>query len=690
VINCPVSRGVRHACPLRADSLDSRWEQTVPGRTKSSGAMRVFVRGIFSSFLFLVTWCHAQESASPATLTPGDNLIIQGIPPIPITIAERANRYTEFRSAAVFSWHPRRREMLIGTRFADTVQVHEVKMPGGARKQLTFFPDRVSGAAYHPHLGDYFVLNKDVGGGEWFQFYRFDPASGDVTLLTDGQSRNLGDVWSNRGDRIAYSSTRRNRADLDFYVMNPADKSTDHLLVQNQGGGWQIADWSPDDKKLLAVEEISVNESYLWIADIGSGQKTLLTPKGGPKIAYSPIGFSSDGHGIYVTSDRDSEFQRIAYIDLAGKEPRYLTDHPWDVESAHLSFDRHMLAYTVNENGLSTLHVLNLATGKTPSLPKIPAGIIAGLVWHENNQDLAFSLNSARSPLDAYSVNIKTGKLDRWTTSETGGLNADTFVEPQLVKWKSFDGREISGWLYLPAAGKFPGKRPVIVNIHGGPEGQARPIYQGRNNYFLNEMGIAILFPNIRGSVGYGKTFVALDNGFKREDSYKDIEALLGWIKQQPSLDGDRIMITGGSYGGHMTLAIATRYNDLITCSVDVVGMSSLVTFLEHTEPYRRDLRRVEYGDERDPKMREFLEKIAPMNHVKDLKKPIFIVAGANDPRVPKSEADQMVSALQQQGTPVRYLAAKDEGHGFAKKKNADFQFYATISFVSKYLLGKE
>jgi len=637
---------------------------------------------------FLAQVASAQEAAAPATLKPGENLLVQGVPDIPAKIAEQANRYTEFRSAAVFSWHPQRREMLIGTRFADTVQIHEVKMPGGARNQLTFFPDRVSGATYHPHAGDYFVFSKDIGGGEWFQLYRYDVGSREVVLLTDGKSRNLGATWSNRGDLIAYSSTRRNRADLDFYIMNPAEKSSDRLLAQNQGGGWQIADWSPDDKTLLAVEEISVNESYLWLVDVMGGQKNLLTPKGGEKVAYSPIGFSADGKGIYVTSDRDNEFQQIVYIELATRNPKYLTNDRWDVESAQLSHNRKRLAYTVNEDGLSRLHVLELAANKQRRLPSLPAGIISGLVWHENNRDLAFSLNSARSPLDAYSVDLKDSKLDRWTTSETGGLNSETFAEPQLVKWKSFDGREISGWLYLPPKTKFPGKRPVIVNIHGGPEGEARPIYQGRNNYFLNEMGVAILFPNIRGSTGYGKTYVALDNGFKREDSYKDIEALLGWMKQQPNLDGERIMVTGGSYGGHMTLAVATRYNDLITCSVDVVGMSSLVTFLEHTEPYRRDLRRVEYGDERDPKMREFLEKIAPMNHVKDLKKPIFIVAGANDPRVPKSEADQMVAALQQQGTPVWYLAAKDEGHGFAKKKNADFQFYATIEFVEKYLLG--
>ncbi len=660
--------------------------------------MRPFIRFLSSSnsenaciaFLAVILsfWCKGHAAEPTAVLAPGENLIVQNIPAIPATIAERASRYTEFRSALPFSWNPQRRELLIGKRFADTVQVHEVKMPGGARTQLTFFPDRVSGALYRPRIGDYFVFSKDIGGGEWFQLYRYDLGSREIVLLTDGKSRNLGAAWSNRGDRLAYASTRRNRADLDFYILEPAKTGTDHLLAQNHGGGWQIADWSPDDQLLLAVEEISVNESYLWLVNAATGEKNLLTPKGGEKVAYMPVGFSADGKGIYVTTDRDNEFQRLAYIDLATHNPKYLTNAHWDVENARLSFDRRLLAYTLNENGLSTLHILELTSGHARPLPHMPRGIVTGLVWHENNRDLAFSLNSARSPLDVYSIDVKTGKLDRWTTSETGGLNPDNFVEPQLVKWKSFDGREISGWLYLPPSQKFSGKRPVIVNIHGGPEAQARPIYQGRNNYFLNERGVAILFPNIRGSLGYGKTYVALDNGFKREDSYKDIESLLLWLKQQPAIDGDRILVTGGSYGGHMTLAVATRYNDLITCSVDVVGMSSLVTFLEHTEPYRRDLRRVEYGDERDPGMRQFLERIAPMNHVKELKKPIFIVAGANDPRVPKSEADQMVAALQQQGTPVWYLAAKDEGHGFAKKKNADFQFYATIAFVEKYLLG--
>jgi len=521
-------------------------------------------------------------------------------------------------------------------------------------------------------------------------------------MLTDRKSRNLGARWSNKGDRLAYASTRRNRADLDFYVMDPSDKTTDKLVTQNQGGGWGIADWSPDDKTLLVEENISVNESYLWLVDVATGQKTLITPKGGDKIAYNAIGFSADGKGIYVTTDRDNEFKRIAYLDLSTKEPKYLTTYPFDVDQASLSENRKLLAFSLNENGVSTLHVMPLSAvaagkgnisihigSKELPMPKLPVGVIGSLRWHENNQEFAFTINSSRSPSDVYSVNINSKKLDRWTTSENGGLNAQTFAEPQLVKWKSFDGKEISGWLYLPPA-KFTGKRPVIVNIHGGPEGQSRPIYLGRNNYLINEAGLAILYPNVRGSEGYGKTFVALDNGFKREDSYKDIEALLQWIKKQPNLDGDKIMVTGGSYGGHMTLAVATRYNDLIACSVDIVGMSNLVTFLEHTEPYRRDLRRVEYGDERDPKMHEYLESIAPMNHVKNVTKPMMVVAGANDPRVPKSEADQMVAALKAQSTPVWYLAAKDEGHGFAKKKNADFQFYSTVMFVQQYLLGQK
>jgi dipeptidyl aminopeptidase/acylaminoacyl peptidase len=286
-----------------------------------------------------------------------------------------------------------------------------------------------------------------------------------------------------------------------------------------------------------------------------------------------------------------------------------------------------------------------------------------------------------------YSLDVSSGKLERWTESETAGLNTSTFAEPQLIRWKSFDGREISGFLYAPDAAKFPGKRPVIVNIHGGPEGQFRPTFLGGINYYLNVMGVAVIFPNVRGSAGYGKTFLTLDNGKLREDSVKDIGSLLDWVKGRPELDSDRIMITGGSYGGYMTLACSVHFADRIRCAVDVVGISNFVTFLQRTEPYRQDLRRVEYGDERDADMREFLTRISPLTNVAKIAKPLFVVQGANDPRVPRNEADQMVEALRKQGTPVWYLLGKDEGHGFAKKKNYEYQFYSTVAFVKQYLI---
>jgi len=625
--------------------------------------------------------------AQNATISPNENLVVEGVPPIPASLAETVERYSNFRGAVLASWHPQRREMLISTRFADVPEIHLVKMPGGARTQMTFYPDAVRQARFNPRHDDYFVFSKDVGGGEFYQLYRYEISSGDVTLLTDGKSRNIGMVWSHSGDKIAYGSTRRDGNDVDIWVMNPADPKSDHLLAKLDGGGWQALDWSPDEKQLLVINFISAEESYLWLMDASTGEKTLLTPKGDVKVNYDDGAFAKDGKGIYATTDKDSEFHRLAYIDLTSKQHTYLTTHvPWDVSDFDLSDNGKLLAYVTDEDGFGVLHVLDTATRKDKALPALPKGVISGVKWHNNNRDLGFQVSSARSSSDVYSLDIQTGKVDRWTFSETGGLSTSTFSEPELIHWKSWDGRSISGFLYRPPA-KFTGKRPVIVDIHGGPEGQLRPSFRGRDNYYLNELGIAMIFPNVRGSTGYGKTFLSLDNGFLREGSYKDIDTLFNWIQTQPGLDSSRVMVTGGSYGGFMTLAVATNYNDRICCSVDIVGPSNLVTFLEHTSGYRRDLRRVEYGDERDPKMREFLEKTAPYNKAKNITKPIFIIAGKNDPRVPASESRQMAEIVRQNGTTVWWLLANDEGHGFAKKKNADYQFYATVMFVKQYLL---
>jgi len=625
--------------------------------------------------------------AQEPVIAPADNLIVDGVPKIPASVAETAGRYGSFRNAGLADWHPTKREMLIATRFAETPQLHLLKAPGGARQQLTFFADSVGGGRFHPNGGDYILFAKDVGGGEWYQLYRYDVAIGDVTLLTDGKSRNLAGPWSSSGNQIAYMSTRRTGKDMDLWVMNPSDPKTDHLLAQLSGGGWQPMDWSPDDKKILLAEELSINESYLWLVDTASGERKEVTPRNpAEKISYGEGRFSKDGKGIYVTTDKDSEFHRLAYIDLATMQPQFLTSNvPWDVERFDITQDGRKIAFVTDEDGVSVLHVMNASTKKDIALPKLLVGVVGSIRWHRNGNELGFSLNNARGPGDVYSVDVAAGKVERWTTSETA-VKTEGFPEAELVKWKSFDGKMISGFLYRPPA-KFSGKRPVLVVIHGGPEGQSQPTFLGRSNYLLNELGIALIYPNVRGSTGYGKTFSMLDNGFKREDTYKDINALFDWIAAQPGLDSDRVGVTGGSYGGHMTLAVSTFYSDRIRCSVDIVGMSNLVTFLEHTEAYRRDLRRAEYGDERDPKMREFLEKIAPMNNIGKITKPMFVIAGKNDPRVPVSESQQIADALKKQGTPVWLLIAKDEGHGYRKKPNQDFQFYATVEFLQEYLL---
>ncbi len=640
---------------------------------------------VFIAFLIPATTAAFAQSDQ---ITPNENLVAEGIPKIPVALAESASRYGDYRTAAFNSWHPSRREMLIETRFGDTNQVHQVKFPGGARTQLTFFPDRIAFASYQPVNGDSFLFLKDVGGGEFFQVYRYDLATGDITLLTDGKSRNTSPRWSYQGDRIAYGSTKRTGNDVDIWVVNANGPGSARMVAQMEGGGWDISDWSPDGQQLLATNRISAAEVYVWLVDVSSGKKELLTPKtGGDTVAYSNAHFAKDGKGVYFTSDQDSEFQRLVYLDLASRKTAVLSPSlNWDVDEFDLSSDGNWIAFVSNEDGISVLHVLDTKTKKEVPVPKLPVGVLFGIQWRKNSREVGFSLSSASRTYDAYSLDVASGKIERWTTSETGGLNTSGFAEPQLIHWKSWDDRSISGFLYKPPA-KFNGKHPVIIDIHGGPEGQVRPDFLGRDNYFINELGTVMIFPNVRGSTGYGKTFQKLDNGFLREGSYKDINSLIDWIQTQPDLDSGKVMITGGSYGGFMTLAVATNYNDRICCSVDVVGPSNLVTFLEHTSGYRKDLRRVEYGDERDPKMREFLESIAPANKAKNITTPLFVIAGQNDPRVPASESAQMVAVVRKNGAPVWWLLGKDEGHGFAKKKNRDFQFYATIEFVKEFLV---
>ena len=627
-------------------------------------------------------------SLSPALAQLPDHLVAEGVPAIPAELKSDMGRYLEFRAASFNDWHPQRREMLITTRFADATQLHLVKTPGGARRQLTFLAEPVASGLFDPQAGNFIVFAQDTGGGEFYQIYRQDFSDGRVTLLTDGKSRNLNPSWSKGGILLAYTSTRRTGRDTDIYVMNPRDPKSDRLLAQVNGGGWRILDWSWDDSQLLIGEYLSINESRLHLLDSKSGTMELLTPKSEEKVAWSSGAFAKDGKSLFVRTDTDSEFQRLCRLDLASRKLTPLSGNfRGDVESFDLSLDGRKLAFISNESGADVLHLMDAASGKELRAPKLPLGVIGGVKWHANSRDLAFNLSSAKSPADAYSLDTKTGKIERWTESETGGLDPRDFVEPELVRIKGFDGLEISGFLYRPDPGKFSGPRPVLVQIHGGPEGQSRPTFQARNNYYVNELGIAVFLPNVRGSAGFGKTFLTLDNGFKREDTVKDIGAFLDWIQRDARLDKSRIAVIGGSYGGYMVLASMVHFNDRLRCGVDIVGISNFLTFLKNTQDYRRDLRRVEYGDERDAAMAEFLGKISPANQAEKIRKPLFVVQGLNDPRVPASESEQMVKAIRASGGNVWYLLAKDEGHGFQKKRNSDFMFLSTVLFLKEHLL---
>lgn len=631
---------------------------------------------------FSCTLCYPATNAWP------DNIVADGIPPIPDQLKQELAPYMEFRSASFQSWNPLRREMLITTRFADSPQLHQVRGPGADRRQMTFLPEPVGGGSWRPRSGKEILFSQDVGGGEFFQLFRFEPESAKITLLTDGKSRNTGAVWARSGKKIAFSSTRRTGQDTDIYTMDPARPDSLKLVREVSGGGWGAVDWSHDETKLLIVEYVSIAESYLHLLDLKTGQMQPVTPRTGAKVSYGGGEFLPGDKELITTSDQNSEFRRLARLDLKSQtEKALLPDLKWDVEQYDLSPKGDLVAFTSNEEGSSVLQMFNLKTGKTNEMPKLKKGVVTGLTWDESGEELGFTFSSARSSADAYSYSLETKKVVRWTESETGGLDSSKFVEPELVRFKSFDQREITAFHYHPATNKFPGKRPVVIIIHGGPESQIRPIFQARNNFLINELGVALITPNVRGSAGYGKSFLDLDNGFRREDSVKDIGALLDWIATQSDLDSERVAVMGGSYGGYMVLASMTHFSHRLRAGIDIVGISNFLTFLKNTQSYRRDLRRAEYGDERDPKMAEHLEQISPLSSVHKITKPLLIIQGKNDPRVPYTEAEQILSAVRKNNGTAWYLLASDEGHGFAKKRNQDLQTYVTILFLRQHLL---
>ncbi len=614
----------------------------------------------------------------PAALTAED------MPPVPLALAERVRPYLEARGAGFAGWDPNTRAVLISTRFANTNQLHRVAQPMGARTQISFEAEPVRGS-YAPGKGDVVVVTKDRGGDEYFQLHALK--DGRLTLLTDGKSRNQQGAWSRDGTLVGFSSTRRNGVDSDLYVMDPRNPGSVRMVHESKGGGWAIIGFTPDNTSAYVADYNSVQDADLYRLDLTS---FAMTPIGDPKeqTSYGGLQVAPDG-SLWVTSDQGSDFQRLGRLDPVSGAFSPVSRETWDVDGFDISQDGKTIVYEVNEAGSDALRILDVASGKVTKVDALPAGQIGGLEiapWGE----IGFSFSSAKSAADVWSLAPATMKLTRWTQSETGGLDAQANVEPRIVTTKSFDGLEVSGLLYLPDPAKFPGKRPLIVSVHGGPEGQSVAGFQGRNNYYLNELGIGIFYPNVRGSTGFGKTFVSLDNGpFKREDSVKDMAALIDAVRADPAVDPAKVGLSGGSYGGYMCYAGAVQLKDKLTATQCTVAISNFVSFLENTNPYRQDLRRVEYGDERVPAQRAKLTEISPLTRVSEIEKPMFVVTGANDPRVPKSEADQMVAAIRANGGKAWHLIAADEGHGFAKKANSDYAFLSQLMFWRTYLLGE-
>jgi dipeptidyl aminopeptidase/acylaminoacyl peptidase len=644
------------------------------------------IRFIFPVLIFCGATLFSQNKND--IIVPNENLIAENIPAIPKSLNEKTKKYSESRGASLTAVHPNAKELIMVTRFASTNQLHKLSQPMGARKQLTFFDEPVNSASYEPTKGEYLIYSKDIGGNEFGQLFKLDLKTMESTLLTDGgRSQNGGITWKKDGSGFYFSSTKRNGGDRDIYFINPSKPQETKVILEVKGGGWGIQDISDDGKKIIVGEYVSANESHLYLLDTGTKKLEPITDRSEKQIVQGRAKFSKNPDEIFFITDRDNEFARLATLNLKTKKINYFTSNiPWEVSNYDLSKDKSKLAFETNEGGLEKIYLMDTATKKYSEVQGLPVGLIGGTEFSNDGKSLFFSQSTYDSSADIYRLDLASKKVERWTESEQGEMQKSDMSQPKLIEWNSFDGMKITGF-YYPASSKFTGKRPVLINIHGGPEGQSMASSLGSGNYYTNEMGVSVIFPNVRGSSGFGKTFIASDNGFLRMNSVKDIGALLDWIAKQPELDKDRIMIMGGSYGGFMTLATAYEYADKIRCSVDIVGISDFNTFLKNTEEYRRDLRRVEYGDERDPKMSEFFTKIAPLNNTDKIKKPMFIIQGTNDPRVPVTEATQMRDKLKAQGNTVWYLEAKNEGHGFRKKENIDFQRLAVIKFMQEYLL---
>ncbi|HWU79049.1 MAG TPA: S9 family peptidase, partial [Caulobacter sp.] len=622
----------------------------------------------------------AQQGAQSVERREIGNQILENVPVAPPAIRESLARYQNARSAYFLDWAPGG-GMVVTTRFGNTNQLHQVAAPAADRSQITFYDEPVSSAYTLPD--GKILFSKDTGGDEWFQLFVRD-ADGKVVQLTETGTRNGSPAWSKDGAVLVWSRSVKGSADSDILMRDPAAPGGAKVIYKGQGQVSPVA-VSPDGKTVLLGRYFSINESKRWLLDVATGKLTELSPGKG-KIAYGGGKFAPDGKSVLLLSDEGSDFARLVQIDVAsGAKVSLSGERPWDVEEFALSDDGRILAYVVNEDGYSKLVVQDFRTRRALPQPELPAGVVSDIAFSPDGSKLGFSLATPTASSDAWSWGVTDAKLERWTASELGGLDAKALATPELVRFPSFDKRSIPAFVYKPKLATGA-RAPVIIDIHGGPEGQSRPTFNAFHQHTVAELGAAVIVTNVRGSSGYGKAYLNLDNAEKREDSVKDIGALLDWIRTQPDLDPNRVVVYGQSYGGYMSLAVMTHYSDRLAGGIERYGISNFVSFLQNTEAYRRDLRRAEYGDERDPKMLKAFETISPMNNVGKISKPMLVMQGWNDPRVPKSESDQVVAKLRGQGVETWYVQFKDEGHGFQKKANNDRRREVETQFLRKVL----
>jgi dipeptidyl aminopeptidase/acylaminoacyl peptidase len=605
---------------------------------------------------------------------------LENVPEIPQDIRDAVQRYQNYREARFQDWLPDG-SMLITTRFGSTFQVHHVPAPGAARRQLTYYGEPVGAAKTVPGKNR-FVLTRDTGGDEWFQLFVRD-LDGVGQPLTEPVTRNQSPVFAKDGSLLVWSRAIKGSADYAIMAADPADPKSRRLVWQGTGAvGPQ--DISADKTTVLLGKGISNRENHLMLLDMASGKVTPLDWSVKAKARFEDPRFIDGGKAIVAITNAGTDTRRLVRIDTATGKMTALSREPgWDVEAYDLSPDGRTIAYTLNEDGYSRVILMPLAGGAGMS-PQLPRGVVTALSFSPDGGKLAVGLTNATTAGDVWTVELGNQAITRWTQSEPGELDSAKLVEPQLVRFTSFDGLTVPAFVYRPKNAAPDAKLPVIIDIHGGPEAQTRPSWNPGAQYFADVLGAVVILPNVRGSDGYGTKYLNLDNGPLRENSVKDIGALIDWAGKQPGMDAKRIAVYGQSYGGYMSLASMTFYSDKLVGGVERYGISDFISFMANTEAYRRDNRRAEYGDERDPKMRAVFERIAPLKNVGKITKPMLVMQGANDPRVPQSESDQVVAALRANGVETWYVLYADEGHGFLKKANNDLRREVETVFLKK------